>query len=108
MWPPRTSAGRGLPSDVMSIYRHACWPDNPELQDHSCGLESDGISSPIAWVDGDYGVGDDEDGTVSNLVIGHGGFLSGAQRKYGRDDPRANFVSDTGNLHGVSADSPLP
>jgi len=52
---------------------------------------------PIAWLDGVLGSGDGEKE--------HGGILSGAQRRYGVDDPRANLVLEAGNLHGVSDDT---
>ena len=51
----------------------------------------------IAWLDGVLGSGDGEKE--------HGGILSGAQRRYGVDDPRANLVLEAGNLHGVSDDT---
>jgi hypothetical protein len=52
-------------NDVLSVYKHACWPDNPEFAGQDCSdkLESNGNlvwSSGIAWTDSRYQQGDED------------------------------------------------
>lgn len=86
-------------NDLMSIYRHACHPahagNSAGLDDVLCNQPNPSTgnqSVPIAWTDGDIG------GTP------HGGFLSGAERKWGLNRPPSNSVDTFGDEHGVSDD----
>jgi len=99
-------------NQLLRIYNYACHPDVPfdandpnDTRMLQCGTQVGQASRPISWVDGDIG------GTIdptSGMVVGaipHGGFLSGAQRKWGPLSTQAGDIETTGNKHGVSADT---
>jgi hypothetical protein len=82
----------------MSVYKHACWPDNPELAGQPCG----DLSSGIAWVDSEYAKdSEDSEGNPIAVDVRLGGFLSGSKRKYGETDPRVGDIEGAGLAHGV-------
>jgi hypothetical protein len=104
-------------NEVMGLHKAACrrTGDINRPCVVQTGLDSEGrpiwdVGDPMSWVDGLLGGNiDTESGQVVNQRQ-HGGFLSGAQRKYGGAlDPRAVLIGTTGDAHGVSDNtSPLP
>jgi len=101
-------------NQLLRIYNHACHPELPfdpgtpaDARMAQCGSAE---SLPIAWVDGAIGgkrdpvTGEPVVDPITNEVIGlqeHGGFLSGAERRWGLDSPEANAVGGLGLEHGV-------
>jgi len=97
-------------SEVMSLYNHACHPSydpdpadpNPARQVETlCGrLSPTGDSGkPIAWEDGNIGAV--TAGGVTSGGTPHGGILSGAERKWGAGNSKADDLEFLGNEHGV-------
>jgi hypothetical protein len=90
-------------TELMNLHRAACRPEDITMNCaivtgfNSAGKEILEYGRPIAWLDGVLGSGDGEKE--------HGGILSGAQRRYGVDDPRTFTVLDRGNVHGVSEET---
>jgi hypothetical protein len=63
------------------------------------------FGDPMSWTDGLIGgTIDPVTGTLLGAVE-HGGFLSGAQRKYPVGDPKIAAIGDLGLSHGVSEDT---
>jgi hypothetical protein len=97
-------------NQLLRIYNYACHPEIPFDQDDpddtrmlQCGTQVTQASLPISWVDGAIGGTLNSNGELEG-AIAHGGFLSGAQRKWGIDSDEATDLLTLGNAHGVSED----
>jgi hypothetical protein len=102
-------------NQLLRIYNYACHPEVPfdpndpnDTRMLQCGTQITQQSLPISWVDGEIGGVLDANGQVLNAME-HGGFLSGAERKWGPDSQEATDVESAGQEHGVSENiEPLP
>ena len=86
---------------------NACHPEHPGqsagLPEVRCGdsMTTGAPAKPIAWIDGEISGYELSMPTNPVVLVEHGGFLSGAQRKWGADDPRGQQVQTLGVDHGV-------
>jgi len=116
----RTSAGRGLP-------QHACQPENQQFNAGGAALPlcsagqtpvQNACYAPRARCADDVGFGanvplltywldrtiDPPPVSAAARKVDRGGFLDGARRKWGIDDPRTAEVLSLGFDHGVDED----
>jgi len=95
-------------NELSKIYNYACHPDIPyDANDPNdtrmvlCGANGvDGKRGrPIGWIDAEQPIP-----ASATITVEHGGFLSGAQRKWGENDllQRPQNIELIGNVHGVS------
>lgn len=103
--------GQGGLNELGKVYNYACHPDVAfDANDPSdtrmvlCGAPGpDGkYGRPIGWVDMQQpSPTQDDDPNTPPVTIEHGGFLSGAERKWGPTDQRTTDIEAAGLEHGV-------
>jgi hypothetical protein len=96
-------------TEVMALHKAACRRTGDITKpcviflppDPVTGDERIDAGDPMSWVDGL--LGGDIDPTTGQAINQrqHGGFLSGAKRKYGETDPKVGDVEADGLAHGV-------